>query len=143
MVTLDYGWTRQTTERLSFSGTANAASQGDLTRQVNAIDYVLDTYLPWNETANRFLENVADPARSTNQDSNSNFFNRFYAVQQYLKKLHGKLYLDNPTFTDLSVWSPVSDIPNNTPANTARNTFFNDIRADVNNKATLGLRSGA
>ena len=139
VVTLDYGWTRQTTERFSFSGTTDAASQADLARQVNVIEYVLDTYLPWGETADRFLENVADPAGSTNQDSNSNFFNRFYAIHQYVKKLHGKLYLDNPTFTDLSVWSPVSDIPNNTPANIARNNFFDDIKADVNNKAALGF----
>lgn len=136
VVTLEYGWTRQTTERFTFAGAATPAAQADLALQINVIEYVLDTYLPWSETTNNFLENVADPASSTDQDADVNFFNRFYAVQQYVKKLHGKLYEDNTSFTDLSLFSPSSDFPsvNVTAADVARNNFFNTIKADINNK---------
>ena len=139
VVTLEYGWTRQTTQRFTFAGNATPAAQADLPLQINVIQYVLDTYLPWSETSDRFLENVDTPASNTNQDADTDFFNRFYAIYQYVKKLHGKLYQDNTAFTDLSVYSPVSDIPNNTAANIARNNFFNAIRLDVNNKDAAGF----
>jgi hypothetical protein len=134
VVSLEYGWTRQTTERFTFAGATTPAAQADLALQINVIEYVLDTYLPWNETTNNFLENVADPASSTDQDADDNFFNRFYAVQQYVKRLHGKLYEDNTSFTDLSLFSPSSDFQNLTAADVARNNFFNTIKADINNK---------
>ena len=137
VVTLDYGWTRQTTERFAFAGTATPAAQADLALQVNVIEYVLDTYLPWSETTDNFLENVATPPGDTNQNADNDFFNRFYAIQQYVKKLHAKLYQDNSAFTDLSVYSPTSDIPVSTAAEIARNNFFNAIKADVNNKDAL------
>ena len=88
---------------------------------------MLDTYLPWNETTQNFLENAADPVSTTDQTANRNFFNRFCAIQQYVKKLHAKLYEDNTSFTDLSLYSPTSDIPNTTAAEVARNNFFNMI----------------
>lgn len=140
VVSLDYGWTRQTTERFAFAGNeATPAAQADLALQVNVIEYVLDTYLPWSETTDNFLENVANPASSTDQEANNNFFNRFYAIQQYVKKLHAKLYQDTAAFTDLSVYSPASDLPNVTAAEVARNNFFNAIKADVNDKDATGF----
>jgi hypothetical protein len=139
VVSLDYGWTRQTTERFTFVGTATPQAQADLSRQINVIEYVLDTYLPWSETSDRFLENVGTPPESTNQGADTNFFNRLYAVQQYVKKLHGKLYEDNTAFTSLSIYSPTSDFPLLTAADVARTNFFNTIKADVNTKAASGF----
>ncbi len=135
VVSLEYGWTRQTTERFSFTNGTNPAAQADLALQVSVIEYILDAYLPWSETTNNFLNNKADPVGNTDQYDNLNFFNRFYAIQQYVKKLHGKVYEDNTAFTSLSVYSPDSDIPNTSPAEVARNNFFNAIKADINAKA--------
>lgn len=135
IVSLDYGWTRQTTDRFAFAGATNEEAFDDLARQVNVIEYILDTYLPWADTTNNFLNNVADPASSTDQAANNDFFNRYYAAQQYIKKLYNKLYDDNTSFTDLSLYSPTSDIPNVTPADIARNAFFVAIRDDIKIKA--------
>jgi PEP-CTERM motif len=138
IVSLDYGWTRQTTDRFAFAGATEATNPEafeDLARQVNVIEYILDTYLPWDETTDNFLNKVADPASSTDQDANDDFFNRFYAAQQYIKKLYNKLYDDNTSFTDLSVYAPTSDIPNVNPTDIARNDYFNAISKQIRDQA--------
>ena len=139
IVSLDYGWTRQTTERFAFAGATNPSAQADLALQVNVVEYILDSYLPWSETTDNFLNNKADPVGNTDQYDNLNFFNRLYAIQQYVKKLHGKLYEDNTAFTSLSLFSPDSDIPNATAAEVARNNFFNAIKDDINTKAAANF----
>jgi len=135
IVTLDYGWTRQTTDRFAFAGQAPVSAQEDLGRQVNVIEYVLDTWLPWNETTNNFLNKVADPASSTDQAADINFFNRYYAAQQFIKKLYNKLYDDNNGFQDLSLFSPANPFGTATAADQARHDFFNNMVADVRSQA--------
>ncbi len=133
VVTLDYGWTRQTTNRFSFAGAATPAAQADLPLQINAIEYVLDTYLPWGTTTGRFEEFYGNADQTANVD----FLNRFYASHQYVKALHGKLYDDNTAFTDLSVFTPVNPFAQDTAANTARHNYFNTIRDDIKAKDLL------
>lgn len=135
IVSLDYGWTRQTTERYNLSLITSQERKDDLVTQVNVIEYLLDTYLPWDQTTDRFLEKVATPASSTDQAANDDFFNNFYAVHEYVKALHGKLY--DVTFTDLSIYDPVNPFPTDTAANIARNTFFENIKDEVNAKDFL------
>lgn len=131
LVSIEYGWTRQTTDRFTFAANASPQVQADLALQVNVIEYVLDTYLPWSETSDRFLENVANPASSTDQSADTNFLNYFYAAQQYIKKMHGKLYDDAASFTNLADFTPKSDFEINSAANAARLNFFNEIVAQV------------
>lgn len=132
IVSLDYGWTRQTTERYDLSLSTTQERKDDLVTQVNVIEYLLDSYLPWEETTDRFLEQAATPVSATDQAADDNFFNRFYALQQYVKALHGKLY--DPVFSDLSIYDPVNPFPTDTAANAARHAYFEDIKDDVNAK---------
>lgn len=130
LVSLDYGWTHQTTERfaLSIDPLTPQQNRDDLAAQVNVIEYVLDSYLPWSDTADRFLElnSLVD------QSANVPFLNNFYAAQQYFKKLYDRLAA--PAFTDLSVFNPPNPFALDSPANIARNGIFNQIIGDINLK---------
>lgn len=136
VVSLDYGWTRQTTERFAFISGAPSQVQADVVLHVNVIEYLLDTYLPWNETTDRFLE----MSGQTNQNADNNFLNRFYAVHAYVKELFLKSYQDTDPmgtgFTDLSLFNPDNPYTSLTPtaAETARRDFFNDMKAEVRTK---------
>ena len=127
LVSLDYGWTHQTTERyaLSIDPLTPQPNRDDITAQVNVIEYVLDAYLPWSDTADRFLEfnSIVD------QEANVPFLNSFYAAQQYFKKLYERLAA--PVFTDLSVFTPPNPFALDTPSNIARNAIFNQISGDI------------
>ena len=136
IVTLEYGWTHQTLNRFTFAGNAPEQAQSDLARQVNVIEYVLDRWLPWEETTNNFLDKVSDPVASTDQTADDNFFNRYYAAQQYIKKLYIKLYDDNNAFQDLSVFNPDNPFSTtNGAADLARHDFFESIKQDVQSQA--------
>jgi|GEM_PF-4715946 len=136
IVTLEYGWTHQALNRFTFAGNAPEQAQNDLARQVNVIEYVLDRWLPWEETNNNFLNKVGDPAASTNQASNDNFFNRYYAAQQFIKKLYNKIYDDNNAFQDLSVFNPENPFSTtNGAADLARHDFFESIKQDAKSQA--------
>ena len=136
VVTLDYGWTRQTTQRFTFISAAPAEVQADVVLHVNVIEYLLDTYLPWNDTTDRFLEKSG----LLDQNADDNFLNRFYAVHAYVKELFLKSYADTDPlgsgFTDLSLFNPDNPYTSLTPtaAEIARRDFFNDIKAEVRTK---------
>ncbi len=130
VVSLDYGWTRQTTERFAFAESATQERKDDLVTQVNVIEFVLDEYLPWETTSGRFLEHVANPVGDTDQAANVDFFNRFYAIHEYVKALHGKLY--EAVFEDLSVFNPLNPFGTLTEADEARRDYFDAIKSQIN-----------
>ena len=136
VVSLDYGWTRQTTERFTYAGGVPPNVQADLGLHVNVIEYLLDTYLPWNATTDRFLEF----AGQIDQNANNDFLNRFYAVHAYVKELFLKPYADTnpngPGFTDLSLFDPANPYTAAMPtaAEIARRDFFNTMKAEVRAK---------
>lgn len=135
LVTLDYGWTLQTTDRFEFAGVQSPQVQADLLAQVNVIEYVMDTYLPWAETTDNFSEQKEDPVGSTNVLANTPFFNALNSISAYVKLLHGKLYQDAAAFTSLSVYNPTNPFGNFDAAEAARRALFTDIVEDVNAKA--------
>jgi hypothetical protein len=130
VVSLDYGWTHQTTQRFSLSidPSTSQEKKDDLPTQVNVIEYVLDAYLPWSDTTDRFLEFNG----STDQTADVPFLNRLYASQQYIKKLYDRLTA--PAFEDLSVFNPPNPFALDTPANIARHNFFDQIADDINTR---------
>lgn len=145
VVSLDYGWTRQTTERFAFISGAAPEIQAEMGQQVNAIEYILDNYLPWADTTDRFLEN----AGLTDQTTDNDFLNRFYAVHAYVKELYFKPYTDSdstgPGYVDLfnfepvNPWDTLEATPQVlTPAEIARQDFFDQIRAEVKAIALAG-----
>ena len=144
IVSLDYGWTHQTTQRFAFASGAPAQVQADLGLHVNVIEYLLDSYLPWIETTDRYLEKSG----LTDQSSDDNFLNRFYAVHAYVKELYLKSYADTDPegsgFTDLSVFDPENPYTSLTPtsAEIARRDFFNDIKAEVRGKDRMNAFAG-
>lgn len=139
IVSLDYGWTHQTTERFSYVTSAPAEVQADIAQHPNVIEYILDQYLPWADTDNRFLENSG----LTDQEADNDFLNRLYAIHAYTKTLFQKSYDDtNPLgagfvelqdFTPVNPWDTLDAQPGQvlTAAEVARQAFFDQIRDQV------------
>ncbi|GEP44594.1 hypothetical protein [Brevifollis gellanilyticus] len=140
-ITLLDGWDQQNTTRQNFfinDPSANPALQ------VRVIEYVLDTYLPWNlvGASNRFLEQSSN---SSLFGTNDDFYNAFFTVQHFIEEAYGKGNMVD--FTDMSEFlhdSQPGDVPwnggnaaGNIDAFNARMALFNSILNDVENKAGI------
>jgi hypothetical protein len=126
------GWSQQNTERYAYY---NVTNPGALTtvvpKQVAVMQYVLDTYLPWDTLAGasgRFIEQDSNSANYGNDDP---FYNPFFAVQNFVSEMYGKEAQSD--FTDLTNFADYysGDL---TAAGVARSTLFQSILDDVESK---------
>lgn len=129
-LSLTAGWTAQNTERTAYYNSTPAA-QAALAKQINIMEYVLDVYLPIAQlsTPGAVTEDTANPGYYNNDDD---FYNRLYAVQNFLSETYGKE--TRTDFTNLTAdyidrWS--GDL---TAAGMARSQLFQDILADIEGK---------
>lgn len=125
------GWDQQNTERLGIYTGDPSLYTTAIPRQVAVMEYVLDTYLPWNTLAGpsgRFIEKSSDSSLYANDDA---FYNSFFAVQNFLSETYGKTVKED--FTDMSDFVDYYD-GNATPAGIARSGLFQNILTDVEGK---------
>lgn len=132
------GWDQQNQERLSFYTTEPVGNPGQyyttaIPMQVRVMEYVLDTYLPWNLVgpSGRFLEQSSN---STLYGSDTDFYNAFFTIQNFLAETYGKG--NKVDFTDMSEYTFFAGNAGDVDAIAARLALFNAILADVDNKAT-------
>lgn len=130
------GWTVQNTERNDIYLSDPTFYAGIVPKQVAVMEYVLDTYLPWNTLAGasgRFLEQSGD---YNNFGNNDTFYNAMFAVQDFLSQTEGKP--PKSDFTDMSdyldYFAGTSD-----PTNDARSAIFQSILSDVASKDSSGF----
>ncbi|MFO1483629.1 MAG: PEP-CTERM sorting domain-containing protein [Verrucomicrobiaceae bacterium] len=122
------GWDQQNTERLNIYQTDPTLYTTAIPKQIAVMEYVLDTYLPWDTLAGasgRFAEQNSNAANYANDDA---FYNSFFAVQNFLAETYGKAVKTD--FTNMSDFmnyyssgSSASDI--------ARSNIFQSILSDV------------
>ena len=130
------GWTVQNTERNSIYQSDPLFYSGIVPKQVAVMEYVLDTYLPWNTLAGasgRFLEQSGDFNDFGNNDT---FFNAMFAIQDFLSQTEGKPPKSN--FADLSDYMDYFAALG-TPTGDARSALFQSILNDVASKDPLGF----
>lgn len=126
------GWDQQNQERLDFY-TLNAGYYTTaIPRQVAVMQYVLDTYLPWNTLAGasgRFAEQDSNASNYADDDA---FYNPLFAVQNFLSETYGKAVKED--FTDMSDYVDyyLADL---SPAGVARSGIFQDILTDVEGRS--------
>jgi hypothetical protein len=128
------GWDQQNTERLGIY-------QGDLSlyttaipKQIAVMEYVLDTYLPWNTLAGvsgRFAEQDSNAANYANDDS---FYNPYFAVQNFLAETYGKAVKSDFTFFTAPDEYMDYYALDFSPAGIARSSIFQSILSDVAGK---------
>jgi len=97
-LSLAAGWDRQNTERLTaFQG--NPAFAAALPTQVRVMEYVLDTYLPWDlmGVSGRFAEQSGDSGLFGNDDA---FYNSFFTIQNFIADMYGSP--GKTDFTDIT-----------------------------------------
>ena len=135
--TFAQGWDKQNTERYdlyqndltNFSGNLYGMA---LPRQIEVMDYVLDTYLPWTTLAGasgRFAEQDGTVANFGNNDT---FHNSLFAVQNFLSETYGKE--NKYDFTNLSDYLDYNMGLGNATAD-ARSTIFQSILSDVSGRS--------
>lgn len=132
------GWDQQNTERFN-------VYQGDLSlyttaipKQVAVMEYVLDTYLPWNTlsgASGRFAEQDSNSVNYANDDA---FYNPYFAVQNFLAETYGKAVKTD--FTNLSDYMDYYS-GNPSAAGIARSSIFQSILSDVAGKDGAGFFS--
>jgi hypothetical protein len=129
------GWDKMNTERLDFFTSNPSYYSTSIPTQVKVMQYVLDTYLPWNTLAGasgRFTEQPTSSASYGNDDS---FYNAFFVVQNFLAETYGK-----PTKTDFSNLSDYVFAEGNATGNptsiAARLALFQAIKADVQSQTS-------
>lgn len=130
------GWDQQNTERLGIYQSDPGLYTTAIPTQVAVMEYVLDTYLPWDTLAGpsgRFIEQNGD---SANYANNETFYNSFFTVQNFLSETYGKTVKTD--FTDMSDYVDYND-GLGTPASIARSALFQSILNDVENKAAAGF----
>ncbi|MDZ4289397.1 MAG: hypothetical protein U0984_15645 [Prosthecobacter sp.] len=133
-LTFGDGWSQQNSERYTYY---NVTNPGALTtvvpKQVAVMEYVLDTYLPWDTLAGasgRFIEQDSNSANYANDDP---FYNAFFAVQNFLSEMYGK-EAQSDFATDLSINFVDYYDGNLTDAGVARSAIFAAILDDVEAK---------
>lgn len=125
------GWDQQNTERLNFYTANPGYYTTAIPKQVAVMEYVLDTYLPWNTLAGasgRFAEQDSNSANYANDDA---FYNPYFAVQNFLGESYGKAVKED--FTDMSDFMDyyAGDM---SAAGVARSGIFQSILSDVSAK---------
>lgn len=125
------GWDKQNTERYTIYQSDPTLYTTVIPKQVAVMEYVLDTYLPWDTLAGasgRFLEQDGNYANFGNNDS---FYNALFAVQNFLAETNGKAVLND--FTDLTSYDDYYMGLNNA-TDDARSAIFQSILSDVEGK---------
>jgi len=131
------GWDQQNTERLDFYTNNPGYYLSALPTQVKVMEYVLDTYLPWNTLAGpsgRFAEQDPTSSLYGNDDP---FYNAFFAVQNFLSESYGKTTKSD--FTDMSDFTFFAGNATDPGAIAARSALFSSILADVETKAAASF----
>lgn len=125
--TLD-GWDQQNTERLGIYTGDPGLYITAIPKQVAVMEYVLDTYLPWNTLAGlsgRFAEQDSTSANFANDDA---FYNPYFAVQNFVAENYGKAVKED--FTDMSDFMDYY-AGDSSAAGIARSGIFQSILSDV------------
>ncbi|OYW75942.1 MAG: hypothetical protein B7Z37_11115 [Verrucomicrobia bacterium 12-59-8] len=130
------GWTVQNTERNNIYQSDPLFYADIVTKQVAVMEYVLDTYLPWDTLAGasgRFIEQSGDYNNFGNNDS---FYNAMFAVQDFLSQTEGK-----PPKVDFTNMSDYLDYyaGHGNPTDDARSAIFQSILSDVASKDSSGF----
>jgi len=132
------GWTVQNTERNNIYLSDPSGYASVIPKQVAVMEYVLDTYLPWDTLAGasgRFLEQDPSFTSFTNNDT---FHNSMFAVQNFLSETEGKP--PKSDFTNMSDYmNYFSGLPSPTTADNARSAIFQNILSDVAAKDAAGF----
>jgi hypothetical protein len=131
------GWTVQNTERNTNIYQADPSFYASIVpKQVAVMEYVVDTYLPWNTLAGAsgiFTEQSGDYHNFSNNDP---FYNAMYAVQNFLSETEGKP--PKSDFTNMSdyldYYAGLGDATDN-----ARSAIFQSILSDVAAKDATGF----
>jgi hypothetical protein len=128
------GWSQQNTERYTYYNVTNPAALTTVVpKQVAVMEYVLDTYLPWDTLAGasgRFIEQDSNSANYGNDDP---FYNAFFAVQNFLSEMYGK-EAQSDFATDLSLNFMDYYESDVTAGGIARSAIFQSILDDVEAK---------
>lgn len=130
------GWTLQNTERNNIYLSDPLFYASIIPKQVAVMEYVLDTFLPWDTLAGasgRFIEQSGD---YNNFGNNDTFFNAMYAVQDFLSQTAGKP--PKSDFTNLSDYLDYFSVLG-TPTGNARSALFQSILSDVATKDSAGF----
>lgn len=129
-------WDQQNTERLNFYQSNPGYYTTAIPKQVAVMEYVLDTYLPWNTLAGasgRFAEQNSSSANYGNDDP---FYNAFFTVQNFLIETYGSTVRED--FTDMSGYSYYTGNAN-PAADLVRSALFQSILDDVEAKDLAGF----
>lgn len=132
------GWDQQNTERLGIYQGDPLLYTTAIPKQVAVMEYVLDTYLPWNTLAGvsgRFAEQDSNSANYANDDA---FYNPFFAVQNFLAETYGKAVKED--FTNMSDYVDYN-LGGLSAAEIARSNLFQSILSDVSSKDGSGFFS--
>lgn len=131
------GWTVQNTERYNNTYAADPGFYASIVpKQISVMEYVLDTYLPWDTLAGasgRFLEQSGDYNNFNNNDS---FYNAMFAVQNFLAQTEGKETKSD--FTDMSDYLDYYAGHGNA-TDDGRSAIFQSILSDVAAKDGSGF----
>jgi hypothetical protein len=130
------GWTLQNTERNNIYLSDPLFYASIVPKQVAVMEYVLDTYLPWDTLAGasgRFIEQSGD---FNNFNNNDPFYNAMFALQNFLAQTEGKP--PKSDFTDMSDYLDYYAGHGN-PTDDARSAIFQSILSDVAAKDGSGF----
>ncbi len=122
------GWDQGNLERLNIYQGDPSLYTTVIPKQVAVMNYVLDTYLPWDTLAGasgRFIEQDQNPANYGNNDT---FYNALMVAQNFLAETHGKAVKND--FTVMTDYDDYFD-GLGTPTTDARSALFQSILADV------------
>ncbi|HYF34608.1 MAG TPA: hypothetical protein VD994_04905 [Prosthecobacter sp.] len=138
-LTFAEGWTQQTLERYVYYNVTNPdALTTVVPKQVAVMEYVLDTYLPWDTLAGASGRFAEQDSSSANYDNDDPFYNSFFAVQNFLSEMYGK-EAQSDFATDLSVNFMDYFAGDPSAAATARSAIFQSILDDVEAKDGAGF----
>lgn len=130
------GWTVQNTERNDIYLSDPLFYPPIVAKQVAVMEYVLDTFLPWDTLAGasgRFTEQSGDYHNFVNNDT---FYNAMYAIQDFLSQTEG-----SPPRDDFKNLSDYDDYfaSLGTATGDARSAIFQSILSDVEAKDLAGF----
>jgi hypothetical protein len=136
-LSLSDAWDQHNTERLDFYTNNPSYYTTALPTQVNVMEYVLDTYLPWSLVgpSGRFTEQSANSAGYGTDDP---FYNAFFTVQNFLSETYGKTTKSD--FSDMSDYNFFAgNATGNAAAEASRSALFQSILDDVEAKALVNF----
>lgn len=131
------GWDRMNTERLNFYTLNPGYYLTAIPLQVSVMEYVLDTYLPWTTLAGPSGRFAEQDANSSLYGDNTDFYNAFFTVQNFLSETYGKTVKDD--FTDMSDYNFFAGNTIDPGAIAARSALFATILSDVEAKAAVNF----